>query len=80
MSTVRCSQGVLTPFDRRARRADGLKDGHDRVRMKFKCRWCKRWVCGVCEGTHDDKDPVGNKLCDPCWGRRDKRLKRKPYA
>lgn len=47
--------------------------GHDLVRMKFKCRWCKAWVCGECEGTHDGEDKVGDKLCDPCWARRAKR-------
>jgi hypothetical protein len=41
--------------------------------MKFKCRWCKKWICGVCEGTVDPEDPIGNELCDPCWAKREAR-------
>lgn len=67
-SRVRCR------YRERNRHYDQKSDGeHDLVRSKFKCRWCKAWVCGECEGTHDDQDPVGNKLCDPCWARREKR-------
>lgn len=47
----------------------------DRAQVKFKCRWCKRWVCGWCEGTHAEDDPVGNALCDPCWNKRESRKK-----
>lgn len=47
----------------------------DRARFKFKCRWCKRWVCGHCEGGVDSEDPIGNALCDPCWAKREKRRK-----
>lgn len=69
-SRVRCQYRERPNGYRRER--DG---GHDLRTMKFKCRWCKAWVCGECEGTHDDADPVGNKLCDPCWARRMKSAK-----
>lgn len=49
-------------------------------RSKFKCRWCKRWICGFCEGTHDAKDPIGNGLCDSCWARRERRRMKRASA
>ena len=43
--------------------------------MRFRCRACKTWHCGMCEGTTDLIE-----LCDDCWVRADKRRKARGEA
>jgi hypothetical protein len=77
---IRCRSKPTTERDLRTGRLRLIRWPHGRdgngdpqPYMKFKCRWCKAWVCGVCEGTVDAEDPVGNALCDPCWAKREAR-------
>lgn len=58
MSSVRCQRP--------------LGERHDLVRHKFRCLDCHTWVCAACEGTASG-DPVADKLCDPCWAKRERR-------
>lgn len=33
----------------------------------YKCRICRLWICGACEGGDDSPLKDNGPVCDPCW-------------